>query len=52
MVCNLCGREKEKLVTHHLSYKGEIVVEICGQCHLALHGLMRLSEGQRIKAIG
>ncbi len=39
--CSICGLEK-KLVTHHLSYNPEIIINLCQHCHLTMHKIARL----------
>jgi integrase/recombinase XerD len=38
--CEKCGETKSKMVTHHMSYKPEEVMEICSDCHLEIHNGM------------
>lgn len=35
--CEICGETRSKMVTHHVSYKPEEVMEICSNCHLEIH---------------
>jgi integrase/recombinase XerD len=35
--CEKCGKTKSKMVTHHVSYKPEEIMEICSDCHLEIH---------------
>ena len=35
--CEKCGEKKSKMVTHHVSYSPEEVMEICTDCHLEIH---------------
>lgn len=35
--CEICGKTRSKMVTHHVSYKLEEVMEICSNCHLEIH---------------
>lgn len=35
--CEICGKTRSKMVTHHVSYKPEEVMEICSDCHLKIH---------------
>lgn len=35
--CEKCGETRSKMVTHHVSYKPEEVMEICSECHLKIH---------------
>jgi integrase/recombinase XerD len=38
--CEKCGETKSKMVTHHVSYKPEEVMEMCSDCHLEIHNRM------------
>jgi len=35
--CEICGKASEKLHTHHISYKMDVTVELCPQCHCKVH---------------
>lgn len=35
--CGKCGENKSQMVTHHVSYRPEKVMEICSDCHLEIH---------------
>ena len=38
--CEKCGETKSKMVSHHVSYKPEEIMEICSDCHLEIHNRM------------
>jgi len=35
--CEKCGKTRSKMVTHHVSYKPEELMDICSNCHLDIH---------------
>lgn len=37
-VCELCGEQKPRLVTHHTSYNPEETMDVCQNCHSEIHG--------------
>lgn len=37
MRCQLCHKNKKRLVGHHLSYRPEKIIFICQLCHHAIH---------------
>ena len=36
-ICEKCGKIKSQMVTHHISYKPEEVMEVCPECHSKIH---------------
>ncbi len=35
--CQLCGKEKEKLIKYHIDYKKNIIINLCKKCHVEIH---------------
>ena len=50
--CELCGASVEKLEAHHISYKPEITIDLCHNCHHKAHFWPnRLSHDERLKLL-
>ena len=41
-ICTVCKNDQRMILGHHLTYEPEVIIYLCSQCHLILHGLARL----------
>jgi hypothetical protein len=35
--CQICGKFTDHILLHHISYKGNITIDVCASCHAKIH---------------
>ncbi len=46
--CILCYRDDSRLMKHHIEYKNDITIIVCGSCHRKIHQSKRYPELKQI----